>query len=91
MSFVFSSIFIVLNQREELVASYIKGNILDLVLANTDCTIEDICINSEEPFPGMKLDHKMVSFTIPCLWEVKIDYLCVHNFSKGDYKHMNDY
>ena len=49
-------------------------------------------LSSNEPFPKLVSDHKLVSFTIPCR-------LCNHHdtrsfqfiFSKGDYNGLNEF
>ncbi len=44
-----------------------KGNILDLILTNSSEIIQEVCVLSNEPFPQMRSDHRMISFQIPCL------------------------
>ena len=47
-------------------STHIKGGILDLVLCNSPHLITDLIICSNEPFPRLLSDHKLVKLTLPC-------------------------
>ena len=71
-----------------------KGNILDLVLSKSPDLINDVTILSSEPFPNLKSDHKLISFSIPCSLtknNKSKPHLSTFNFRKGSYDLMNDY
>ena len=61
--FVFNNNFIQYIQSPK----HVKGNILDLIFANSSEIIQEVCVLSNEPFPQMRSDHRMISFRIPCL------------------------
>lgn len=87
--------FVFNNNFTQLVCTptHSKGNILDLVLINSDDLVSELAVLSKEPFPGLKSDHHLLSFkmSLDSLPMSKRPLSYSFNFSKGNYLLMNEY
>ena len=87
-NFVFDSNFLQLVKSP----THVKGNILDLILTNSENLVQKLSVHSNEPFPSMKSDHIMLSFTTPFqLSKTNPARPPTFNFSKGNYELMNEF
>lgn len=73
--------------------THVQGNILDLVITNSEEVVSDISVHKEES-PLIKSDHYLVGFKVtssPSNHQVDDEPVYFFDYSRGDYEGLNEY